>query len=120
MNRTNVIASAALPSLGGPALAATADVQGHRASDAAAIGLPDDVETTAAEHPRRTSRLRLAALTWAGVYPVLTGAALLLDPWIRDLPIPIRTLAMSALMVPTMVFAVTPIVTKAFRAWLNA
>lgn len=65
----------------------------------------------------RPSRRRLAALTWAGVYPVLTGAALLLDPWMRDLPIPLRTLAMSALMVPTMVFAVMPLIARIFRVW---
>ncbi|MEM6454651.1 MAG: hypothetical protein AAF772_06120 [Acidobacteriota bacterium] len=56
----------------------------------------------------RSDRGRLAVATWLGVYPVLTAVAWLLDPVLADLPLALRTLAMSALMVPIMVYVVMP------------
>ena len=51
---------------------------------------------------------RAALLTWAGVYPVLTLIAWALAPVIGNASVPLRTLVMSAIMVPVMVYAVMP------------
>ena len=56
------------------------------------------------------SRHRLALRTWMGVYPVLTAIALVLEPILIGMPVPMRTLVMSALMVPIMVYGVTPLI----------
>ncbi len=45
-----------------------------------------------------------------GVYPVLTAIALVLEPILIGMPVPMRTLVMSALMVPIMVYGVTPLI----------
>ena len=50
----------------------------------------------------------MALLTWIGVYPVLTGVALALAPVIGEWALPLRTLVMSVIMVPAMVYAVMP------------
>ncbi|MEL6288415.1 MAG: hypothetical protein AAFQ42_05450 [Pseudomonadota bacterium] len=63
-------------------------------------------------------RLRLAVVTWIGVYPVLTVLAVLLDPLLNRAPVPLRTLVMSALLVPAMVFVVVPVSSAIFADWL--
>ncbi len=45
-----------------------------------------------------------------GVYPVLTAIALVLEPVLVGMPVPMRTLLMSALMVPIMVYGVMPLI----------
>ena len=51
---------------------------------------------------------RAALLTWVGVYPVLTLIAWALAPVIGGASLPLRTLVMSAIMVPVMVYLVMP------------
>ena len=65
--------------------------------------------------PRRLGRRhRLALLTWAGVYPLLTVIALLLEPLLDGLPLPLplRTFATSAVMVPAMVYGLMPLIRR--------
>lgn len=59
-------------------------------------------------------RLRLTVLTWIGVYPVLTLIALIVEPLIGSVVLPVRTLVMSAIMVPVMVYAVMPFIQSRF------
>lgn len=47
-------------------------------------------------------------VTWLGVYPVLTVLALMLDPYLNELRLPIRTLVLSLIMVPMMVLLIMP------------
>ena len=56
----------------------------------------------------RTKWLSIAT-TWLGVYPILTVVAWLLEPYLASQPIAIRSLVMSALMVPMMVLIVMPL-----------
>lgn len=65
------------------------------------------------------SRVRLALVTWTGVYPVLTLIALALEPVLTGQPVMLRTLIMSALMVPVMVFVVMPTASRAFGDWID-
>ena len=55
---------------------------------------------------------RMVLLTWIGVYPLLTATALILEPLLSDAPVPLRTLAMSLLVVPTMVCVVMPAIRR--------
>ncbi|MDJ0740429.1 MAG: hypothetical protein QNJ91_11980 [Gammaproteobacteria bacterium] len=57
---------------------------------------------------------RLVLLTWIGVYPVLTLIALVLEPWLSLVPVALRTLVMSLLMVPAMVYVVMPTMRRLF------
>ncbi|MEM7703321.1 MAG: hypothetical protein AAF251_15395 [Pseudomonadota bacterium] len=68
---------------------------------------------------RRGGRARLALVTWTGVYPVLTLIALALEPVLSGEPVMLRTLIMSALMVPVMVFIVMPTASRAVGDWID-
>ncbi|MEO1249247.1 MAG: hypothetical protein AAFW76_05345 [Pseudomonadota bacterium] len=62
---------------------------------------------------------RMAILTWAVVYPLITLLLLILEPLLTGLPMPLRTLALSAIMVPIMVYLAMPAVTSKFSRWLT-
>ncbi len=64
---------------------------------------------------RQGGKTRLAIQTWIGVYPVLTVIALILEPILSDMEIPLRTLVMSVLMVPIMVFWIMPLIDRVAR-----
>lgn len=53
-------------------------------------------------------RYRLAFFTWLGLYPILTGTALAVEPLLAGQPVPVRTFVTSALLVPTRVYLVMP------------
>ena len=59
-------------------------------------------------------RHRLPLLTWIGVYPVLTLAAYAAEPILGEAPVAVRTLGMSAVMVPLMVYIVMPFMRRRY------
>jgi hypothetical protein len=65
-------------------------------------------------------RWKTAILTWLGIYPTITTAMLLLWPVIAPLPIPLKTLCVTLVVVPTMVYVVMPAMQRWFRPWLTA
>lgn len=64
-------------------------------------------------------RWKLAVATWIGVYPTITALVWLLWPLMNGWPMPARTLLLSSLMVPALVFVVMPRITLWLRAWLT-
>lgn len=65
------------------------------------------------------SRWRLALVTWAVVWPLITGLLAALDPFVGGLPTPLRTLILSGLMVPIMSYAAMPLALRALAPWLR-
>lgn len=63
---------------------------------------------------------KMALTTFLGIYPLIVGLSYLLGPRLADLPIPLRTLAMSGLLVPLMTWVVMPRLTQLLRGWLYA
>jgi uncharacterized protein len=63
-------------------------------------------------------RYKLALLSWAGAYAVITLILYVLGPATASWPLPLRTLVISALMAPAMVYLVMPVLTSQFRGWL--
>jgi antibiotic biosynthesis monooxygenase (ABM) superfamily enzyme len=63
-------------------------------------------------------RYKLALLTWIGVYPVITLLLAVLGPATATWPLPLRTLLLTAVMVPTLTWLVIPTLTRLFRGWL--
>jgi uncharacterized protein len=63
-------------------------------------------------------RYKLAVLTWAGAYTVITAILGLLGPFMATWPLPLRTLLLSVLMVLTLTWLVIPSLTRLFRGWL--
>lgn len=56
---------------------------------------------------------RRALLTWLAVYPAITATFLLLGPYTAHLPLALRTLAMTAVVVPAAVYVLIPALLKA-------
>jgi antibiotic biosynthesis monooxygenase (ABM) superfamily enzyme len=71
--------------------------------------------------PRRDPappRYKLALLTWAGAYSVITAILAVLGPLMATWPLMLRTLLLSVLMVVAMTWLVIPSLTRLFRSWL--
>lgn len=63
----------------------------------------------------------MAIITWIAIYPVITILLLVLGPIILGhLPIPVVTLMLSVALVLLMTFIVMPLLTRAFRPWLQS
>lgn len=58
-----------------------------------------------------------ALVTWAVVYPLITLLLIGLDPVLGEAPLPLRTLIVTAIMVPLMAYGIMPVVTRALEAW---
>ena len=54
-------------------------------------------------------------LVWLAVYPTITGLVWALEPVLNHLAMPVRTLLLSSLMVPIMVYGAMPIIRKIFQ-----
>jgi antibiotic biosynthesis monooxygenase (ABM) superfamily enzyme len=65
-------------------------------------------------------RYKLALLKWAGAYAVITLILAVLGPAMAAWPLPLRTLLLSAMMVPTLTWLVIPTLSRLFRGWLAA
>ena len=68
----------------------------------------------------RPPRYKLAVVTWAGAYAVITLILWLLGPSMASWPLPVRTLLISVIMVITLTWVVIPALTRLLRPWLTA
>jgi antibiotic biosynthesis monooxygenase (ABM) superfamily enzyme len=66
--------------------------------------------------PVAPPRYKLALLTWAGAWAVITLILGVLGPTIADWPLALRTLLISALMVVALTWIIIPTLTKVFRS----
>jgi antibiotic biosynthesis monooxygenase (ABM) superfamily enzyme len=66
-----------------------------------------------------SNRVKLSLLVWIAVYPVVTGLAFLSATALADSPLALRTLVMSAVMVPLMTFLIIPHLMRIFGKWLS-
>ncbi|MFJ8442269.1 hypothetical protein [Kitasatospora griseola] len=80
--------------------------------------MADTTATAAAAHPAPSMHIR-ALITWLAVYPAITVVQLLLGPSLGSLPVPLRVLAITALVVPTVVYLLVPGLLKARVALLR-
>jgi uncharacterized protein len=70
--------------------------------------------------PGAPPRHKLALVTWAGAYGMITLIIWLLGPAIAGWPLVLRTLVISVLMVMALTWVVLPALTRLFRPWLLA
>jgi antibiotic biosynthesis monooxygenase (ABM) superfamily enzyme len=61
---------------------------------------------------------KMALLTWATIFPLITLVALALDPLLTELALVPRLAITTAVTVPLMTWVVMPRVTRALRGWL--
>ena len=83
--------------------------------------LADSSHASAKNETRNSAtppRYKLAVVTWAGVYAVMTFIFAAAGPAMARWPLPLRTLVLSALMVAALTWLVMPALTRLFRPWL--
>ncbi|HJT63451.1 MAG TPA: hypothetical protein VJ839_01625 [Candidatus Limnocylindria bacterium] len=68
--------------------------------------------------PARPPRYKQAVLTWLAVYPALTLTLAVLGPFMETWPLPLRTLLVTVLLVPIVVYVILPLLSRLFRNWL--
>lgn len=67
----------------------------------------------------RPSKHKMALITWLVVYPMITILLAALEPVLSDVAMPLRTLVLSLIMVPAMVYGAMPFATARLSRWLN-
>ncbi len=65
-------------------------------------------------------RYKVAFLTWAAAYAVITPIVAVLGPAMATWPLPLRTLLISGLMVQAMTWLAIPLLSRVFRSWLTS
>ena len=78
-----------------------------------------DRDRTRARTPVGPPRYKLALLTWAGAYALITLILALLGPAMASWPLVLRTLVVSVTMVVALTWLVMPRLTRLCRPWLS-
>ena len=68
--------------------------------------------------PPGAPRHKLALLTWAGAYAVITAVLATLGPTLASWPLALRTLVLSGLMVVSLTWLIMPALMRLCRKWL--
>jgi antibiotic biosynthesis monooxygenase (ABM) superfamily enzyme len=64
-------------------------------------------------------RWKMAVLIWLAIYPALTLLLWLVGPTIRSWPLAARTLTLTVVLVPLMVFVLIPALQRLLAPWLR-
>ena len=65
-------------------------------------------------------RHKLAVLTWLAIYPTVTIVSIAIDAiGLTGAPLPLRTLALTLIVVPSVVFLIAPALSRLLRPWLT-
>ncbi|MEM8830914.1 MAG: hypothetical protein AAGE96_16375 [Cyanobacteria bacterium P01_G01_bin.19] len=67
---------------------------------------------------KRPPRYKLFFLTWLAIYPLITIILHFFGEYLNLLPLPIRTLLLTGILVYLMTYWVMPMLMKLFRNWL--
>lgn len=68
---------------------------------------------------KQPPKWKFALLVWLGIYPTITTVLWLLSPYLVSLPLPLKTLCLTAVVIPTMVWIVLPFLQKNLKNWLH-
>lgn len=74
--------------------------------------------TTGSRQAGPPPRHKMALLTWAGAWAMITLILGVLSPFTATWPLPLRTLVISVLMVLALTWVVIPALTRVFASWL--
>lgn len=68
---------------------------------------------------RPPPKWKTALLIWLAIYPSITLLVFFFGQYLSQLPLMLRTLVMTAILVPLMVFVLLPPLQKLFGSWLR-
>jgi uncharacterized protein len=60
----------------------------------------------------------MVAITWLAIYPLITAVFFFLGDSLQRLPLGFRTLVVTAIIVPAMLYLGVPLITPLFARWL--
>jgi uncharacterized protein len=63
-------------------------------------------------------RYKIVAITWLAIYPLITAVFYFFGDQLLRLPLGIRTLVVTAIIVPAMLYVMLPLMTPLFERWL--
>ena len=69
--------------------------------------------------PVPPKKWKTALVIWIAIYPTLTLLIALFGEHLLLLPLPLRTLVMTAVLVPLLVFVLVPALHKVFGGWVG-
>jgi antibiotic biosynthesis monooxygenase (ABM) superfamily enzyme len=69
--------------------------------------------------PSKAPRWKMAVLTWVGIFPLATAVLAIAEPALAELPLVARTFALTAVLAPSMVFVIMPVLTATCASWLQ-
>ena len=62
---------------------------------------------------------KMALLIWLFIYPTIMLLFIILSPFMADWPFYLRTLVLTLILVPLMVFVALPAIHKNFAGWIR-
>jgi antibiotic biosynthesis monooxygenase (ABM) superfamily enzyme len=68
---------------------------------------------------KKSSRHKLAFLSWLVIYPLITGIFLIFNRPLMQLALPMRTLILTIVLVGLMSYIIMPWMTKKLNKWLT-
>lgn len=68
----------------------------------------------------KPKKWKMALLVWMAIYPTITVIFILFGNYFAQItPLPLRTLVITAIVVPLMVFSVIPLLQRLLTNWLE-
>lgn len=67
---------------------------------------------------KQAPKWKMAIIVWLAIYPLITTISIVFGKEIQLIPPLLRTLALTLVVVPTMVFLLLPLLIKLFNKWL--
>ena len=68
---------------------------------------------------KQPPKWKFAILVWLAIYPTITLVSFLIGDIIKSWPLPFKTLLMTGILVPLMVFVLLPLLRKLLGDWLH-
>ncbi len=68
---------------------------------------------------KQVPKYKTAIMIWVVIYPTINLIMLLLGNSLNELVLPLRTLILTIILVPLMVYVLLPLANKLFGKWVN-
>lgn len=68
---------------------------------------------------KQPPKWKFAIMVWLAIYPTITLVSFLIGDTIKNLSLPLKTLLMTGILVPLMVFVLLPLLRKILGSWLH-
>lgn len=68
---------------------------------------------------KQPPKYKTAIMIWVVIYPTINLIMLLLGNSLNELVLPLRTLILTIILVPLMVYVLLPLANKIFKDWLT-